>query len=243
MSYQRALSPIVFHRSGPMSCPYLEDRTEQQLFMELSGPGAQETFEHLSKFGFRRSHHIVYRPTCRGCTQCVPVRVRIADFEPKRRFRKIINRNSDLTCKDVGQVATREQYDLFAKYLRCRHADGDMAGMTIRDYSNLVVASPVDTALLEWRDQSGRLVAVCITDRTRDGLSAVYSFFDPDQPRRSLGTNIVLSLIELARSQGRPYVYLGFWVPQSPKMAYKADFTPIECFTPAGWQNRDRLSF
>ena len=114
-----------------------------------------------------------------------------------------------------------------------------MAGMTIRDYSNLVVASPVDTTLLEWRDPSERLIAVCIMDRTRDGLSAVYSFFDPDQPRRSLGTNVVLSLIDLAREQGRPYVYLGFWVPESAKMAYKAEFAPIECFTPAGWRRLD----
>jgi arginyl-tRNA--protein-N-Asp/Glu arginylyltransferase len=237
MSHQRAIAPIVFHRSGPMSCPYLTDRVEQQLFMELAGPNAQETFEHLSQFGFRRSHHIVYRPTCRGCDACVPVRIRAASFENKRRFRKIKNRNADLTRRDIGQHATAEQYRLFSRYVRSRHGDGDMAGMSIRDYSNLVVASPVDTRLFEWRTPDGRLMATCITDRLADGYSAVYSFFDPEADRRSLGVHMILSLVDLAVETGKPYVYLGFWVPGSPKMDYKADFRPLEGFGRQGWRD------
>lgn len=237
MTHQRAVAPIVFHRSGPMSCPYLEDRVEQQLFMELAGPNAQDTFEHLSQFGFRRSHHIVYRPTCRGCSSCVPVRIRVADFENKRRFRKIRNRNLDLRREDVGQNATAEQYRLFSRYVRSRHGDGDMAGMSIRDYSNLVVASPVDTRLFEWRTPDGNLMATCITDRLEDGYSAVYSFFDPSADRRSLGVHMILSLIDLAAETGKPFVYLGFWVPGSPKMDYKADFRPLEGFCREGWRD------
>lgn len=218
-----------------MSCPYLEDRVEQQLFMELGGPGAQDTFEHLSQYGFRRSHHIVYRPTCKGCESCIPVRIRVDDFEDKRRYRKIRNRNADLTLQDVGQMATQEQYRLFSRYVRSRHGDGDMASMTIRDYSNLVVASPVDTRLLEWRGEDGTLLATCITDVLSDGFSAVYSFFNPDEDRRSLGNHMILSLVSLAKSVGNPYVYLGFWVPGSPKMHYKSGYRPLEGFHQGGW--------
>lgn len=244
MSHQRPLGPIVFHRSGPMSCPYLEGLVEQQLFMELGGPNAQETFEHLSLYGFRRSHHIVYRPTCNACQSCIPVRIRVADFENKRRYRKIRNRNADLMREDVGQKATEEQYRLFSRYVKSRHGDGDMASMSIRDYSNLVVASPVDTGLLEWRTPSGYLMATCITDRLGDGYSAVYSFFDPTEDRRSLGVFMILSLIDLAIEAGKPFVYLGFWVPGSPKMNYKASFEPIEGFYRGVWTEiRDRDSW
>lgn len=239
MSHQRPLAPIVFHRSGPMSCPYLDGLVEQQLFMELGGPNAQDTFEHLSQFGFRRSHHIVYRPTCRGCQACVPVRIRVRDFDDRRRYRKTRNRNADLTMTDVGQMATQEQYRLFSRYVRSRHGDGDMAGMTIRDYSNLVVASPVDTRLLEWRRDDGKLMATCITDRLADGYSAVYSFFDPEDDRRSLGNHMILSLVDLAKQTNKPFVYLGFWVPDSPKMDYKAGFRPLEGYTRSGWQEID----
>lgn len=235
MSHQRPMGPIMFHRSGPMSCPYLDGLVEQQLFMELGGPNAQDTFEHLSQYGFRRSHHIVYRPTCNACQACVPVRIRVADFQDKRRYRRIRSRNADLTMRDVGQIATEEQYRLFSRYVRSRHGDGDMAGMSIRDYSNLVVASPVDTGLLEWRTESGRLMATCITDRLRDGYSAVYSFFEPTEIRRSLGNHMILSLVELARNTGKPFVYLGFWVSGSEKMDYKSGFRPIEGFSSGGW--------
>lgn len=237
MTHQRPLGPIVFHRSGPMSCPYLDGRTEQQLFMELGGPGAQETFEHLSQYGFRRSHHIVYRPTCIGCDACVPVRIRVADFVVSRRYRKILNRASDITLNDRGQLATREQFQLFSRYVQTRHGDGDMAGMSFRDYSNLVVASPVDTRLYEWRNSNDRLMATCIVDELQDGLSAVYSFFDPKEERLSLGNFIILSLVERAKLLGLPYVYLGFWVPGSAKMDYKVQFRPLEGYSKSGWQD------
>ncbi|MBP5855933.1 arginyltransferase [Marivibrio halodurans] len=239
MTVQRSPTMLVFHRSGAMHCPYLSGRVEQQLFAELSGPDAQEQFEHLSRHGFRRSHHIVYRPACRGCEQCIPVRIRVADFKWTRSFRRIAARNRDLTVRDIGASATEEQYALFARYVGTRHGDGDMADMSFRDYANLVVASPIDTTLLEWRDSSGRLRAGCIADRLGDGYSAVYSFFDPAADRRSLGSQVILSLVEMALERGMPHVYLGFWVPGSPKMAYKARFQPLECFGPDGWRVQD----
>lgn len=219
-----------------MHCPYLPGRVEQQLFAELSGPDVQERFEHLSRHGFRRSHHIVYRPACSGCEQCIPVRVRAGDFRWTRSFRRTRNRNADLEVADVGARVTEEQYALFRRYVSARHGDGDMAEMGFRDYANLVVASPVDTTMLEWRDPAGTLQAACIADRLSDGYSAVYSFFAPEAARRSPGTLVILALIEMARARGLPHVYLGFWVPGSPKMAYKARFRPLECFGPDGWR-------
>jgi len=236
MTLHRSPSMLVFHRSGAMHCPYLPGRVEQQLFAELSGPDAQEQFEHLSRHGFRRSHHIVYRPACRGCEQCIPVRIRAADFQWSRSFRRIAARNSTLSVKDVGPNATEEQYALFARYVGVRHGDGDMADMSFRDYANLVVASPVDTTLFEWRDSEGMLRAGCIADRLSDGYSAVYSFFDPSAAKRSLGTQVILSLVEMAVQNSLTHVYLGFWVPDSPKMAYKERFQPLECFSPEGWR-------
>lgn len=237
MTLQRSPTMLVFHRSGAMHCPYLPARVEQQLFAELSGPDAQSQFEHLSRHGFRRSHHIVYRPACRGCEQCIPVRIRAADFDWTRTFRRLAKRNADLMVTDVGPNATEEQYALFSRYVGVRHGDGDMADMSFRDYANLVVASPVDTTLFEWRDADGVLRAGCITDRLSDGYSAVYSFFDPSADRRSLGTQVILSLVQMAAARGLPHVYLGFWVPHSPKMAYKARFRPLECFGPTGWRD------
>lgn len=147
-----------------------------------------------------------------------------------------MNRNADLTAEEAGLEISDEQYRLFHRYVRSRHGDGDMAVMDRRDYTSMILASPVDTGIIEFRDRAGDLVAACLTDRLPDGFSAVYSFFDPDQSRRSLGSFMVLWLIEEAHRQGLPHVYLGFWIPNSRKMAYKARFRPLQAFGPDGWQ-------
>lgn len=235
MSIQRNLDPILFHRSAPMTCPYLPGRMEQQLFTELSGPGAQTVFERLGEAGFRRSHHIMYRPVCSGCSSCVPVRIIATDFDFSKSWRRVLNTNADLTATDVGGRVSEEQYDLFRRYVESRHGDGDMANMTARDYVNLVTASPVDTGLVEFRRPDGNLIAACLTDKLRDGFSAVYSFFDPQENSRSLGSYMILWLVEEARRRGMRHVYLGFWIQDSQKMAYKRRFRPLEMFGPAGW--------
>ncbi len=235
MSIQRNLDPILFHRSAPMTCPYLPGRMEQQLFTELSGPGAQGVFERLGEAGFRRSHHIMYRPVCTGCDACVPVRVVASEFEYTRSWRRVLKNNLDLTAVDVGARVNEEQFDLFRRYVASRHGDGDMANMTARDYVNLVTASPVETGLVEFRKPDGVLVAACLMDTLRDGFSAVYSFFDPDENNRSLGSYMILWLVEEARRRGLRHVYLGFWIADSQKMAYKRRFNPLESFGPAGW--------
>lgn len=239
MSNQRSsrlLTGIVqFRHSSAMPCPYLPGRVERQLYAELGGPAPQEVFRRLSLAGFRRSHHIAYRPACPGCTECVPVRVDADHFEWTSSWRRIMRRNADLTVENAAMEITDEQYRLFRRYVRARHGDGDMAVMNRRDYSSMILSSPIDTGLVEFRDSSGELIAACLTDRLSDGLSAVYSFFDPTRRRRSLGSFMVLWLIKEAQRHKLPHVYLGFWVGDSPKMAYKARFRPLQAFGPGGW--------
>ncbi len=225
-----------FYRSNPAPCPYLPDRMEQQLFAELNGPLAHELLDTLSLAGFRRSHHIVYRPACSGCTACIPVRVSATGFHPTPSLRRIKNRNADLAAKDVGLTVTEEQYALFHRYVSSRHGDGEMAGMGMKDYAAMVMSSRAATSIVEFRDAEDTLAAACLVDILNDGLSAVYSFFDPKMPRRSLGTHMIIWLVERSLACGLDYAYLGYWVPGSPKMEYKARFHPLEALGPTGWQ-------
>lgn len=237
MTLQRVPNRVLtFYRSGPMPCPYLPGRIEQQLFTELSGNGVQEVFEQLSLGGFRRSHHIAYRPACRGCSACVPVRIDVNGFVLTKAWQRVTRANADLAVESTGKRITDEQFLLFQRYVRSRHGDGDMARMTRRDYATMVVSSPVQTELVEFRDRDGTLMAGCLMDWLADGLSAVYSFYEPDASKRSLGTQVVLWMVAEARRLGLPYVYLGFWIEDSPKMAYKGRFRPLEAFSADGWK-------
>ena len=218
-----------------MPCPYLRGKVEQQLFTDLSGLGAQSRYEILSQAGFRRSHHIAYRPACRGCAACIPIRVVASEFKLSRNWRRILNKNADLTVDDKGTFVSDEQFALFSRYMQLRHYGGDMSRMGRNDYFEMVVSSPIKTSILEYRNPEGELVAACLTDRVADGFSAVYSFFDPALKARSLGSYIVLSLIARACAEKLPYVYLGFWVADSPKMHYKIRFHPTEGFGSNGW--------
>jgi arginyl-tRNA--protein-N-Asp/Glu arginylyltransferase len=224
-----------FFRSGPMPCPYLPGRIERKLFTRLTAPHATEVNSTLSRAGLRRSNDIVYRPVCPGCTACVPVRIPVRDFVPGRSMRRIVKANADLTVGEIPAVATHEQFRLFTSYQSSRHGDSDMARMSLGDYSAMVDEGRADTCLFEVRDGNHRLVGAILTDRLADGLSAVYSFFDARQDKRSLGTFMILSLVDAARREGLPYVYLGYWIRASRKMAYKARFRPLEALGRDGW--------
>jgi len=224
-----------FFTTTPLPCPYLSGRVERRLVTELLGPNAGQLNDKLSLAGFRRSHTIAYAPVCDGCSACLSVRVPVKDFKPNRTQRRIVNRNADLQVEERAPIATREQFDLFKAYIHARHADGDMALMGQSDYRALIEETPVQTSLIEFRDTDGHMLASCLTDRLGDGASAVYSFFDPTDTRRSLGTYVVLWLIERARELGLDYVYLGYWVQGSHKMDYKRNFRPLEAYTPDGW--------
>ena len=221
--------------STASACPYLEGRTERKVVTDLSGPNSADLYERLSRAGFRRSHGLAYRPACPSCTSCVPVRINAARFEDTASFRRIRRANSDLAVANIPALATAEQFRLFSRYQRLRHDGGDMSSMSYDDYRALVEDTPVETRLIEFRDTDGALVAAMLADRMEDSMSAVYSFFDPDSNGRSAGTHMILWLVDHAREHGLRYVYLGYWIEDSPKMSYKERFRPLERLGPDGW--------
>ncbi|MBL4747986.1 MAG: arginyltransferase [Magnetovibrio sp.] len=225
-----------FFTTTPMPCPYLEGRIEQRMVTELIGPDATELGYRLSLAGFRRSHTISYAPVCDGCSACVSVRVPVRDFKPNKTQRKNVNRNADLSVEEHPPIATPEQYRLFKSYVNARHFDGDMSLMEEDDYSSMIEETTVRTAVVEFHSAQGDLVACVLIDYFEDGLSAIYSFYDAEQSSRSLGTYVVLWLIDYVRMQGLDYLYLGYWVQGSPKMEYKRNFKPLEGYTSSGWK-------
>jgi arginine-tRNA-protein transferase len=217
--------------TAAMPCPYLPGRQERKLFTHLAGRRAASLHHLLSENGFRRSQNLIYRPACEGCNACQSVRIVADQFEPSGRYRRVRSKNDDLLVDVRPTTATSEQYDLFKRYLESRHAGGGMNQMSFVDYEYMVEDTPVQSILVEYRMRNipGQpLVAVALTDVMPDGLSMVYSFYDPDLAHRSLGTFLILDHIEQVRSSGLDYVYLGYWVKDSPKMAYKAQFKPLE---------------
>jgi arginine-tRNA-protein transferase len=236
MSFKSPRRPQFFYTTAPLPCPYVAGRTERKVVTEISGPEAEALHDRLSRAGFRRSHNIAYAPVCPGCNACIPIRIPAAGFEPDRGLRRIARANELLEGHELPARATAEQYQLFQRYQQARHGDGDMATMSFYDYRAMVEDTPIDTFVVEFREPDDRLVGACLTDRLGDGLSAVYSFFAPDLARRSLGTFAILWLIRRAQELGLPYVYLGYWVPESRKMAYKARFRASEVLQGGAWR-------
>lgn len=232
-----------FYVTAPQPCPYLAGRMERKLFTALQGDFAETLNDSLSKQGFRRSQNVLYRPSCADCTACMSARIRVADFVPSRGQRRTLNRNADLTRKVNSPWATEEQFALFRRYLDSRHAEGGMADMDIFEFAAMVEETPVKSRVIEYDHARapgmarGDLAAVCLTDMLDDGLSLVYSFYDPGAARRSLGTHVILDHVTLAREAELPYVYLGYWVPGSPKMGYKAGFSALEIYKGGAWQD------
>lgn len=228
--------PHFFFTTAPLPCPYVSGRLERKIVTELNGTDADTLHEALSRAGFRRSHSIAYTPACPGCNSCVPVRIVAEEFRPDKSMRRTLRANAGLVARKVPARATAEQFRLFARYQESRHSGGDMALMGFYDYRSMVEDSPIDTFIVEFRDAASNLVAACLSDRMSDGLSAVYSFFDPDLADRSLGTFMVLWLVDEAERLTLPYIYLGYWIAESRKMSYKTRFHPLEAFGPDGWK-------
>ncbi|MEM7547309.1 MAG: arginyltransferase [Pseudomonadota bacterium] len=228
-----------FFLTANQPCPYLPGKQERKLFTTLRGSRAREMNDHLSLRGFRRSQSVAYRPACADCGACLSIRVPVVDFRPTKSQRRIQKMNRDLERRTCAPWATEEQYDLFRDYLGDRHADGGMAEMDISEFAAMIEETTVRSRVIEYHENgphgADRLQAACLTDVMADGLSMVYSFFHPDAARRSLGVYMILDHIEIARAAGLPYVYLGYWVPGSAKMDYKARFTPFEYFRSGEW--------
>ncbi len=234
-----------FYLTAPAPCPYLEGRQERKVFTHLVGTHASALNDMLTQGGFRRSQNIAYRPACESCRACVSIRIRVDDFQWTKSFKRTWNKCDDLIGSERPPVPTSEQFSLFKSYLHSRHEAGGMANMTMLDYAMMVEDTYVDTTLIEYRrrgpdsfisgEGEGPLIASALTDRMSDGLSMVYSFFDTEVIDRSIGTFMILDHVERARKAGLPYVYLGYWVKGSPKMAYKERFQPQEQLGPGGW--------
>ena len=230
-----------FFVTSPAPCPYIPGRTERKVFTELSGDHATELNDALGRIGFRRSQGVAYRPSCADCSACISVRVVAAEFRPNASQRKLLRRHDDLEVTACKPWTTEEQFALLRRYLAARHPGGGMADMDELDFADMVEQTPVDTLVVEYREPTvdgvpGRLVGACLTDHQADGLSMVYSFFEPDEGvRQGLGTFIILDHILRAARSDMPYVYLGYWVEQSPRMQYKTRYQPLERLGPAGW--------
>lgn len=236
MNFSRPQRIRQFFATAPTPCPYIAGRSEQKLVIELRTEDAGRFFGDLARAGFRRSHSLAYRPACRDCSACVPVRIPVGGFAPTRSLRRVAARNRDLVARERPPVATEEHFILFKRYLRRRHGESDMADMGWRDYRSMVEDTTVDSALIEHRDAAGRLAAVCLVDLADDSISAVYSFFEPDEPKRSLGKHVVLELIRRATELHLDHVYLGYWIAGSETMDYKRGFPGLEAFRDGRWR-------
>ncbi len=240
MTIQRRQAPLQrFYQSAPMPCPYLPGRIERKLFTILAPTTGAEVNSILTTAGFRRSHDVVYRPICPSCSACLPVRIPAARFTPDKGMRRIIRRNTDIRAEIVEAAATPEQYRLFSRYLNARHDDGDMARMAFADYTGMIEDGNAETQIAEFRDGDGRLIGAMLIDVLGDGLSAVYSFFDPAESKRSFGSFMILALVDRVRALDLDHLYLGYWIEESRKMAYKARFRPLEVLTRDGWEDFD----
>lgn len=248
-------APIRFPRfyvTSPAPCPYLPGRTERKVFTELKGPNADTLNDALGRIGFRRSQTVAYRPSCTDCRACISVRVVAHEFRASSTQRRNMRRNGDLIATECQPWATSEQYDLLHRYLGVRHPGGGMAAMDEVDFADMIEHTPVTSFIVEYREptangEPGRLVGACLTDRQNDGLSMIYSFYDPEHMERSgLGNYIILDHIRRAAEDNLPYVYLGYWVHGSARMQYKIRYRPLEKLGSDGWerlssQEQDRL--
>lgn len=231
-----------FYLTAPSPCPYLPGAEERKVFTHLVGHRARELNDLLTHGGFRRSQSIAYRPACETCRACISVRVVVSDFQPTRNMRRILDRNMDLIGEQREPGPSSEQYSLFRSYLDARHRDGGMADMSVLDYAMMVEDSIIDTFITEYRPraisagaEAQPLKALALCDRLSDGISMVYSFYDPEAATRSLGTYMILEHLQYARQLGVPYLYLGYWIQGSQKMSYKKRFQPQEMLTGSGW--------
>ncbi|MFZ4108981.1 MAG: arginyltransferase [Polymorphobacter sp.] len=244
MTYQSFRFPRFFV-TAPAPCPYVPGRTERKVFAELKGASAVEMSEALGRIGFRRSQNVVYRPSCDFCQACVSVRVMAPMFAPTTSQKKLLRRHADLEVSACEPWATAEQWSLLRRYLTVRHPQGGMAAMDAHDYADMVEQTPVDTVVVEYREPSsdglpGKLVGCCLTDKQSDGLSMIYSFYDPDSvTRRGLGSFIILDHIMRAGDAGLPYVYLGYWIDDCDRMAYKKSYRPAEALISGIWKRME----
>ncbi|MEM7267987.1 MAG: arginyltransferase [Pseudomonadota bacterium] len=239
MTHLNSKITAQFFLTANQPCPYLPGRQERKLFTTLRGSEARDMNDQLSMRGFRRSQSVAYRPACADCGACLSIRVPVMDYTPSASQKRIMKRNKGLERRACAPWATEEQYDMFRDYLGARHSDGGMADMDVCEFASMIEETTVRSRIIEYHDHTraanDTLIASCLTDIMSDGLSMVYSFFRPELSKQSLGLFMILDHIAIAREAGLDNVYLGYWVPGSRKMDYKARFTPFEYFRSGEW--------
>lgn len=228
---------LQFYVTIPSPCPYLEGEMERKVFTQLDPLSGPHLNDYLTHSGFRRSQNVIYRPACETCSACKSLRVKAHEFSTSKSQRRILRKNANLHREICEPYATQEQFTLLQTYLGARHPNGGMTDMTFERYETMVEECASRTLIIEYRDEDQILIACCLVDELSDGLSMVYSFFDPALSARSLGKFMILDHVSLARSENMPFLYLGYWVPKSPKMDYKADFNPAQILTSNGWED------
>jgi leucyl-tRNA---protein transferase len=240
LSIERRNFPQFFI-TAPTPCPYLPGKFERKVFTHLIGADSRNLNTMLSQGGFRRSQNIAYRPACDHCQACTSVRVPVQDFELTKSFKRVLKKNADLVTQVVKARATSEHYSLFRGYIDTRHSEGGMADMSVLDFAAMVDDTVADSRIVEYRfdegcKNAGELASAVLMDVLGDGISMIYSFYEPSYEDRSLGTLMILDAIARAQSMGLPYLYLGYYVNGSRKMEYKARFMPQQRLTVDGWK-------
>lgn len=228
------LSTLKLFATQPHPCSYLEDQEATTLFVDPEAPVDITLYSQLSQLGFRRSGSHLYRPQCSSCQACISCRIPVTLFNPNRSQRRCWQRNQDLAISLTDNIHTRKHYALYANYISRRHQDGDMYPPSIAQYEAFLTREWGVTRYLEFH-VGEQLLGVAVCDQLEDGLSAVYTFYDPDQERRSLGVFAILAQIEIARNQGLNYLYLGYWIKQCEKMRYKIQYRPLELLINRRW--------
>lgn len=217
------------------ACGYYPERSARNIVVDPAAPQQSRLYDSLISGGFRRAGDHIFRPQCEGCRACIATRVRVADFSPSRGQRRNLKRNADLRLTLRPATPSAEVYELYRRYLAGRHPGGGMDDPSPEDFSGYLCSSWSTTRFLEFRlDET--LVAVAVTDQVTTGYSAVYTFFDPDHAARGLGNYAILSQIRLAKRHHLPYVYLGYWLQDHPKMHYKLKFQPLEILSRGRWR-------
>lgn len=228
------LTHLKVFATHPHPCSYLDDQRATTLFIDPEATIDPATYSELAELGFRRSGPHIYRPQCENCNACIPARIPVENFKPKRSQRKIWNRNQDLLVESTDQINNEEYFQLYQSYINARHADGDMYPPSKEQYASFLTDDLGVTMFYGFR-LNGKLVAVAVIDEMNNGLSAIYTFFDPIEDRRSLGSYVILWQIELAKKLHLPNVYLGYWIKECQKMSYKIDYRPLELYINGRW--------
>ncbi|MEH6583718.1 MAG: arginyltransferase [Halioglobus sp.] len=229
-----SLRDLKVYTTYPHGCSYLKDQEAVTLFVDPRQPVDKALYSKLSAMGFRRSGGHIYRPHCTDCNACIPARIPVETFSPSRRQRRTLKRNHDLEIEHTLDIKDSTSYELYRSYIEARHADGDMYPPDREQYESFLSNEWNCTDYYRFYDQ-GRLIAIAVVDVLDDGLSAIYTFFDPEASQRSLGGLAVLWQIEKAREMGLEYVYLGYWIRGCQKMAYKSEYRPLELYLNNRW--------